>query len=265
LGLNWFSVMGFLMMASLPSTLAADPAPAAVAGFNAYVTEVESRLVRQRLSPEEFLVPKDSQRLLRGELLIDRVAPASAVNLPGAMLHHWRGTAFVAGAKAADFRRLMRDFDAYPQLYAPQVIGAKVIMREGDHSQATMRVRQKHVITVVMDTTYDTIFGQLDAQHGYSTSRSTRICEIESAGTSKERALNPSEEHGFLWRLNTYWSYEERDDGLYMQIESISLTRSIPAGLAWAIGPFVERVPRESLEFTLQATRNALQKQGSVH
>jgi hypothetical protein len=79
-------------------------------------------------------------------------------------------------------------------------------------------------------------------------------------GTPAERALSSSEEHGFLWRMNTYWSYEERDGGLYMQIESVSLTRSIPTGLGWAIGPFVESVPRESLEFTLRAACNALRK-----
>jgi len=72
--------------------------------------------------------------------------------------------------------------------------------------------------------------------------------------------LSAAEEHGFLWRLNTYWSYEERDGGLYMQIESVSLTRSIPTGLGWAVGPFVESVPRDSLEFTLRAVCDALKK-----
>ena len=123
-----------------------------------------------------------------------------------------------------------------------------------------MRVRQQHVITVVMDTTYDVSFGRLDAQHGYSISRSTRISEIDSPGTGRSARSSSSEEHGFLWRLNTYWSYEERDGGLYMQIESVSLTRSIPTGLGWAVGPFVESVPRESLEFTLRSTCNALRR-----
>ena len=53
-----------------------------------------------------------------------------------------------------------------------------------------MRVRQKHVITVVMDTSYDVSFGRLDAQHGYSVSRSTRISEIDSPGTRRERVLS---------------------------------------------------------------------------
>jgi hypothetical protein len=123
-----------------------------------------------------------------------------------------------------------------------------------------MRVRQQHVISVVLDTVYDVTFAKLDEQHGYSISRSTRVSEIKSPGTPNERPLSPSEEHGFLWRLNTYWSCEQRDGGLYMQIESVSLTRSIPSGLAWAIRPFVESVPRESLEFTLRAASGALRK-----
>ena len=176
------------------------------------------------------------------------------------MLHHWRGTAFAAGATAADFERLMREFQRLSATLFPAGAAGKVLSQQGDHFQATMRVRQQHVITVVMDTTYDITFGRLDARHGYSISRSTRIAEIDSPGTAGERALNSSEEHGFLWRLNTYWSYEERDGGLYMQIESVSLTRSIPTGLGWAIGPFVESVPRESLEFTLRSTCNALRK-----
>jgi len=132
--------------------------------------------------------------------------------------------------------------------------------QQGDRLQATMRVRQRHVLTVVMDTAYDVFFGRLDARHGYSISRSTQISEIDSPGTRNERALKPSEDHGFLWQQNTYWSYEERDGGLYMQIESVSLTRSIPTGLGWAIGPFVESVPRESLEFTLRSTCDALRR-----
>jgi hypothetical protein len=243
----------------------AEPTPAAVSAFNSYISAVESRLAQQHRSQNGFLAPLASGpeseiRLRRGELIVERLKPSTGSDLPGAMLHHWRGTAFAAGAKAADFERLMKDFNAYPQHFSPQVVQAKVLAQQGDRLQAVMRVRQRHVITVVMDTTYDIIFGRLNAQHGYSISRSTRISEIGSPGTIAEHALNSNEEHGFLWRLNTYWSYEERGGGLYMQIESISLTRSIPRGLDWAIRPFVESVPRESLEFTLRSTCNALRK-----
>jgi hypothetical protein len=118
-----------------------------------------------------------------------------------------------------------------------------------------MRVRQKHVITVVMDTSYDVTFG-----HGESVSRSTQVEEIADAGTRDEHALSAADAHGFLWRQNTYWSYAERDGGLVLQVESVSLSRAIPHGLAWAVGPFVESVPKESLEFTLRSVCRALQK-----
>jgi hypothetical protein len=46
---------------------------------------------------------------------------------------------------------------------------------------------------------------------------------------------------------------------VYIQCEAISLTRDIPTGLGWMIGRFVESIPRESLTFTLQSTRRALE------
>jgi hypothetical protein len=247
----------------------ADAPAAAVSAFDAYVARVESRLAKQHTSADTFLVSAGSNaamdaRLRSGELVIEKLTPRNDADPPGGMLHDWRGTAFVPGATAAGFEQLMKDFSVYPQRYAPQVMQAKILSPQTrpvpDHFTAMMRVRQKHVITVVMDTTYDIAYGRLDAQHGYSLSRSTKISEISGAGTSKERALSGSEEHGFLWRLNTYWSYEERDGGLYIQIESVSLTRGIPTGLGWLIGPYIESVPRESLEFTLRATCNALRK-----
>lgn len=255
-----------LMLVEGAVGFAAQPSSAAVSAFNSYTEGVETRLVRQHHSTEAFLAPAVSAvqsevRLREGELMVEELTPAGGVALPGALLHHWRGTAFVHGGSAADFERLMKDFNGYPQYFSPQVIQAKEIMQQGDHLDASMRVRQRHVITVVMDTSYDITFGWLDTQHGYSVSKSTRISEIDAAGTAEERVLSASDEHGFLWRQNTYWSYEERDGGLYMQVESVSLTRSIPRGLGWAVQPFIESIPRESLEFTLRSTCNALSKQ----
>jgi hypothetical protein len=253
--------------AAAPSVRAEAPQKA-LSAFNAYIAKVESRLAQQHKSREGFLADSQTSqstddRLRQGEFIIEKLTPDKG-EIPGGMLHHWRGTAFVKGATAPDFVRLMKNLSRYPQMYSPQVVSAAIVSPQRvpvpDHFTATMRVKQKHVITVVLDTTYDVSYARLDAQHGYSTSRSTKIAEIEDAGTEKERALPPDKEHGFLWGLNSYWTFEEGDGGLYMQIESVSLTRGIPAGLGWAVGPFVESVPRESLEFTLRNTSKALQK-----
>ena len=227
------------------SLLLFSPPPAATSAFDSYARAVEARLDHNRRSPDSFL---SSPASLRSEdPIIEQLTPPSA-DLPGALLHHWRGEAFAPGASAADFERLLRDVDSYPRHFSPLVIQAQALTQEGDRMQTLIRVRQRNVITVVMDAAYDVTFGQLDAQHRYITSRSTRISEIDPAHG----------EHGFLWRLNTYWSYAERDGGLYLQIETVSLSRSIPHGFGWLIQPWVVRIPRESLEFTLRCALKAL-------
>lgn len=259
-------VLFALGLTGLPSALGlAGPTPASVSGFDSYINTLEARLAQQHRSQASFLAHPNSVaqagvRLRRGELIIEQLTPPSGAELPGALLHHWRGTAFVAGAKAAEFESILKDLNDYAKRFAPQVLRARAIGLEGDQIDAVMRVRQRHVLTVVMDISYEISFGRLDALHGFSVSRSTKVAEIESPDTASEHALGGGEEHGFLWRLNTYWSFEERDGGLYMQIESVSLTRSIPHGLGWAVGPFVESIPRESLEFTLRSACNALRR-----
>ena len=154
-------VWGLLFFLSAPCLLRGQATPAAISSFNSYSRAVESRLAEQHRSPNTFLAPAASDpesaqmRLRQGELIIEKLTSSTGANFSGALLHHWRGTAYAPGAKAADFERLMRDFNSYPQHFSPQVLQARVVTEGGDRMQAWMRVRQRHVITVVLDTTYD--------------------------------------------------------------------------------------------------------------
>jgi hypothetical protein len=254
-------LLATLALAPLPGRLLAEPTPAATAAFNAYAAAVEARLARQHQSASGFVVgfvapphPTPDHPILENR------TPGN-LDFPGAMLHHWRGTAFAPGATAAQFDLLLRNLSAYPRLFAPEVTAARQLNSlASDPIEAWLRLRQHHVLTVVLDTTYAISFASLDPHHRYCLSRSTHIAEIASPGTASEHTLPSAEEHGFLWRLNTYWSYEERPEGLYLQIETLSLTRSIPPGLGWAIRPFIESIPRESLDFTLHSACQALRK-----
>jgi hypothetical protein len=109
----------------------------------------------------------------------------------------------------------------------------------------------------VLDTEYD-IHSELTGAGGHSSSRSTHIWQIAKVGTKDQRRLPEGNDDGFLWRLNSYWSFLEVPDGLLIECEAVSLTRDVPPGLAWLITPVIEEMPRESLTFTLNATRNAL-------
>ncbi len=259
------TLLGLLLCASaFAGYLQAEAPPAAARAFDTYAAALDAALAKQHSVSGSWLAPAESSdtttRLQRGEVILKQIAvpPGTA---PGALLHHWRGTAFAPGATAADFEHLLRNFNAYPQHFAPDVVQASTLSGAGDHWQMRMRVRQHHVITVVLDGTYDVNFSPPGAPHGFVTSRSTRMDEIAAAGTRNEHPLAPHDEHGFLWRQNTYWTYEERDGGLYVQIESVSLTRAIPHGLGWAVGPYIESIPRESLEFTLRSATAAIRRE----
>ncbi len=255
-----------LLIAFACAPLAAFVAPTAQASavFEQHSAALDRRLAWQHRSPETFVVltTDERARLRRGEILIEALTPKDA-DVSGAMLHHWRGSAFVAGARAQDFERILRDIGSYPRIYAPQVAAARVLTSEAlpsgaAHSHIALRLLQKKVLTVVLDTEYEVDHLRPSPTLGYTVSRSTRIVEIASPGTGAENALTEAEAHGFLWRLRSDWSYAEADGGLYLQLETVSLTRDVPRGLGWLIGPFVQSIPRESLEFTLHASCNAL-------
>ena len=76
----------------------------------------------------------------------------------------------------------------------------------------------------------------VDATHCRSRSVSTRIAEVEDAGLPNEREKPVGHDGGFLWRIDSYWRFEEQDGGAYVEAESISLTRDIPTGLGWCSG-----------------------------
>lgn len=255
-------LLGLAVFVALHGTSAEESTPAATAAYNNYLARLEGRLNAEHRSAAGFVTGLDNSqlraRLHSGETVIEHLNSKVDGEQPGAMLHHWRGTAFVSGAHAAEFERLLRNYPAYPQVYAPQVVAAQLVEQKGDWLQATLRVRQHHVLTVVLDTSYDVNFVHLDSLHGASTAHGTRVAEIADAGTPQERTLSLRQQQGFLWRIDTYWSWAEQDGGLYLQIESVTLTRGIPRGLGWAIGPFVQSIPRESLEFTLHQTAQAL-------
>jgi hypothetical protein len=240
---------------------------AAKGAFDDYTATVERRLTQQHSRPNTYLEVlnlgsaerADADRDLRSGLL--RVEPVNGGTheISGGLLHHWRGEAFVPGSNAKDMVALLRDYNRLALYYSPQVDSSRLLYGQGEVAKVAIRMREQKVITVVLDTEYDVQTELTSAVSGYSFSRSTHVWEVEDAGTSHERRLIEDSDDGFLWRLNTYWSFLELSDGLLIECEAVSLTRDIPIGLGWLITPILQRMPQESMKFTLAATRNALQ------
>jgi hypothetical protein len=142
------------------------------------------------------------------------------------------------------------------------VLDSKTLSHNGNDFRIYLRLMKKKVITVVLDTEHEVHYRQVDATRWASRSYSTRIAEVSNPGRRDERELAPDTGHGFLWRLDSYWRFEERDGGVYIECEAVSLTRDVPTGLGWLIEPIIRKLPRESLENTLRSTRNAIAGRG---
>jgi hypothetical protein len=260
-----------VMAATLAAHTASAQKPETTSAFDAYISKAETQIRQEQASPDSFLAFQPGSasateieaRLRHGEVLIDNRANAtessgSPIEVPGGLIHRRRGLTFIPNATIADLFAVLQDYDRSARYYAPEVITSRLISRNEDDFKVAMRLREHRIVTVVLDTEYDIHYGQLDAAHQYSISRSTRIAEIADPGEPDERPLPAGHDHGFLWRLNAYWRFVQAPDGVFLQCEAISLTRDVPTGLNWLIGPYIKNIPRESLQFTLTATRNAV-------
>jgi hypothetical protein len=201
--------------------------------------------------------------LHNGGVVIERLQTLDdgrPISAPGAMIHHWIGTAFVPGATLAQTLAFMQDYDHKVEYFKPDIVRSRILKHEGDDYFVLLRFYQKKIITTVIDTDQEVHYHVVDKTHAWSRSHATRVQEVDNAGKSDERLEPEGHDRGFVWKLNTFWRFEEKDGGTYLECQAISLSRDIPTGLGWMVGSFVSSVPRESLTFTLTTARAALTK-----
>ncbi|GAC1630579.1 MAG: hypothetical protein NVS9B14_01340 [Candidatus Acidiferrum sp.] len=260
------------------TTPANSPASAALpklksetaAAFNRYVALTDERNVAELKTGAPFLsidsLPDSERRaafeaIRSGTTRIEKrqtLDTGQEIHCPGGMVHHWEALSFIPGVKVDDVLRILEDYDHHSEYYKPDVERSKTLGHDGDHYRAFLRFRRHKVITVVLNTTHDVNYFHDSGTRAHSRSSAIKIAEVENAGKNDEREKLPGDDDGFLWRMETWWRMEGRDGGVYIQNEVVSLTRDIPAGLGWMIGPFVSGIPKESLAFTMDATRKAV-------
>jgi hypothetical protein len=200
-------------------------------------------------------------KLKGGEVEMRRLSVNAAgenLDVSGGMIHDWEGIIFIPGVKIDDVLNVLQDYDHQTTYYAPDVERARIESRNGNEFRVFLRFRRQKVVTVVLDTEHMVTYYRDSPLKAHSRSSATRIAQVDDPGGAEEKEKSPGEDDGYLWRMETWWRLEERDGGVYVQNQVVTLTRDIPTGLAWLIGPFITKIPRETLEFTLQATRKAV-------
>jgi hypothetical protein len=267
-GLN-FAFISCVLSLSLTS-VAAELKRQTITAFDRYVAATEARINSEERSTGTFLYvdgqPADVMnasyvRLRKSEVLVEKRetnSPGVSSDVPDGMVHHWVGVIFIPGATLAQVLPIVRNYDRRAELYKPEVIASHMISREGDDYRFFLRLYQKRFTTVVFNSVYVSHWGEVDSKRAYSHCTSTKIAEAKDPNHPNGEEWPEGHGRGYLWRLNTYWRFEEKDGGVYMQCEALALTRDIPIGLGWLLKPLVAKIPRESLNRALAQTRTAV-------
>ena len=251
-----------IALVSIASAQAATLTPEIIQQFDSYIHELEARL-SPRFQGEHFLW-SDQSTAARNELAAGQVAvePAKGkgmTEIKGGMIQDWQGAIFIKGVNLDQVMRIVQDYGNDAKYYSPDVTMSKVISHDGDHWSIVMRtLTSKLLLTDVLETQDDITFKHLDAKTAYSTSKSTRIQELANPDKRNEHLLPEGHDRGLLWRLYEYWFYKERDGGVYVECESVTLTRDVPLGMAAVVAPIFRDVPGESLRSGLEHTRQAV-------
>ena len=254
-----------LWLLAAGGALAAELKPVTVEAFDRYVKAAETR-IEGRARARDFLWVDGSPERLKavrtGQIAVEPVVARGDLEIPEGLVHDWIGAVFVPGATLERTLASVQDYDHHR--HQAEVLDSRLLSRDGNHYRVYLRLIKKKVLTVVLSTEHDVRYFPLDAKRCQSRSYSTRIAEVTGAGTSGEREVPAGRDHGFLWRLHSYWRFQERDGGVYIECEAISLTRDVPTGLGWLIEPIIRQLPRESLVSTLRATRDGIPQTPAV-
>ncbi len=200
-----------------------------------------------------------SQRVRQGEILISPAREAGPQKVHDGLIHDWIGAIFIPSVRMNDVFAVVHDYDRYKDFYNPTVIESKLLARTGEDYEFSM-VGLKRVLfeKIVYESQFESHCSQLDGRRRYCISHSTRVQEIKNYGQPDSHKLPTDEGHGYIWRLYSLTKFEERDGGVYIEVEAIALSRDISALLRWFTKPVVERVSRNSMFTILQLTRAAV-------
>ncbi len=254
------SVFGASLLPLLPGLLfgpmSTELKPRTVEAFEAYMRAADARLPQPPSG--KFLwadaAPERRRKVQQGKIVVEPWKGKGDIEIPDGLVHDWVGAVFIPGATLDAALARVQDYNNHKNYFKPEVVDSKLISRNGDDFEIFLRLVKKKILTVVLNTNHKVHYYRLDANRCYSRSFTTRVAQVDNAGERDERELPPGKDSGFLWRLNSIWRFEQRDGGVWVECEAISLTRDIPLGLGLLIEPIIRTLPRDSLESTLRAT-----------
>lgn len=256
-------LMAVTVVAFVHPAPAAELQPGTLTAWEAYVNQADRHLEERAAGRLPFLwmdeSPQRAARVRSGEAVIAPVVGRGSEAVPHGLVHDWIGAIFIPGATIDSVWSVVHDYDKYQQIYQPVVASSKTLACTDDGQDFQMVWQRKVLfVSAALEGHYRGRDVMLDAHRRYSVADTVEVREIQGYGHTGERLLPPDTGSGFIWRIRSLARFEERDGGVYLELEAMALTRDIPASLAWMVNPVVNHLSINSLTTTLRQTRDAV-------
>jgi hypothetical protein len=154
--------------------------------------------------------------------------------VPNGLTHDWISAVFIPNATIEDLLSVVHDYGRYEDIYKP-VVTDPWSLDSGTAAQEFFMVWHRHVLFVNV------------AMRGRYRAHEVII---------NSHLLPPDTGGSFLRWIYSVSQYEERDGGVYLEIEAI-----VSSSLRWLVNPGVNHLSVASMSTTLRQTREAVDTQ----
>lgn len=256
------------LLALLSTASAAELKEETARAWGDYMQTVTMLMQKRSTSDGPFLWGDEAadrtDQLRAGNIVVAPIDQEVPKRVPSGLIHHWIGAVFMPKITVDDVLSVTRNYERYSEYFRPVVLDAKPICRTVSQDRFFLLLMNRSVLRkTALEGEYQTRYFQLSTERSYSISYATHIQEIENYGQPAERKFPDGAGSGYIWRIASFTRLEQREGGVYMEVEAIVLSRDIPAAFRWFVAPIVRRVSRNSLLISLQQTKDAVAKVAS--
>jgi putative flippase GtrA len=263
------AVLAVLMAStSVGPVHAAELKSKTVEAWDAYVMATERRIVRELASEQGFLVMDFQARarsvaerraLMSGEVLVSDMKTLDSTgedfDVPGGMIHHWSGAVFIPDVTVEEVMARVSNPNQ-EDTKQQDVLASEVLDRGPGYLRMYLKLQRKKFVTVTFNTEHMVKYQWHGEGRASSSSATTKIAEVVDVGKPTEAEKPVGNDSGFLWRLNSYWRYEQVEGGVIVELESLSLSRTVPMILKPMVSPLIRSAAKGSVDRTLSSMRD---------
>jgi hypothetical protein len=225
------------------------------------VHQAKAELALQESNSQGFLwidrQPERLEKAQHGGILSIYSPHGGGLAVPSGLVHHWIGTVFIPNVRLFDAVTVLQDYDSYAEIYQPGVIDSKLLGRTGEEFKYRLKFVQKGFgVKAGLLGEFRSTYFRLNRSTGYSVTEATDLVELQDAGGPAEQRLPMSAARGYVKRVFTIVRYRESQGGVYLEVDTLTLSRGVPVSIRWLIAPLVQRFSRQTMADTLERVRD---------